>query len=167
MAWRNEMEVKTIEVINANNVRYPQRSRQTRPLSSFVRFARKIHFTSAADAPSPSDFVCHLSRFIGRAYPIGESKKGCLFCVYSFYKTEHLLRTASCRHLRGRCRWKRRKGIINYYNVLLCIFIPYRQNLAFALFCHFPRRGQQWRRKMSQNNKKGTSAAEVKWLLRT
>ena len=56
------MEVKTIEVINANNVRYPQRSRQTRPLSSFVRCARKIHFTSAANAPSPSDFVCHLSR---------------------------------------------------------------------------------------------------------
>ena len=25
-------------------------------------FNRKIHFASAADAPSPSDFVCHLSR---------------------------------------------------------------------------------------------------------
>ena len=31
------------------------------PLSSFVHFVYKCHFASAADAPSPSDFVCHLS----------------------------------------------------------------------------------------------------------
>ena len=34
----------------------------------------------------------------------------------------------------------RRKGTINYYYILICFFIPYRQNLAYALFCHFPRR---------------------------
>ena len=38
-------------------------------------FIPSSHFTSAADAPSPSDFVCHLSRFIGRACPKGESKE--------------------------------------------------------------------------------------------
>ena len=43
VAWRNEMEVKPIEVINANNVWYSQCFWRTRPLSSFTRFARKIH----------------------------------------------------------------------------------------------------------------------------
>ena len=43
-----------------------------RPLSAALL---KSHFASAADAPSPSDYVCHLSRFIGRAYPKGESKR--------------------------------------------------------------------------------------------
>ena len=64
-------------------------------------FARKIHFTSAADAPFPSDFVCrlrlrggrapfvalrHFPRFIGdispfrgRACPKGESKRNIVF----------------------------------------------------------------------------------------
>ena len=64
-------------------------------------FARKIHFTSAADAPFPSDFVCHLRlrggcapfvalrhfpRFIGdicpfrgRAYPRWESRRNIVF----------------------------------------------------------------------------------------
>ncbi len=37
-------------------------------------FIPSSHFSSAVDAPSPSDFVCHLSRFIGRACPKGESK---------------------------------------------------------------------------------------------
>ena len=40
----------------------------------------------------------------------------------------------------------RRKGTINYYFLLLCVFIPYRQNLAYALFCHFPRRRKRCRR---------------------
>ena len=31
----------------------------------------------------------------------------------------------------------RRKGTINHYFVSLCVFIPYRQNLAYAPFCHF------------------------------
>ena len=30
----------------------------------------------------------------------------------------------------------RRKGTINHYFVSLCVFIPYRQNLAYAPFCH-------------------------------
>ena len=63
-------------------------------------FARNIQFTSAADAPFPSDFVCHLRlrggrapfvalrhflRFIGgicpfrRAYPGGESRRNIVF----------------------------------------------------------------------------------------
>ena len=42
-------------------------------LSSFTRTARKIHFASAADAPFPSDFVCHLSRFTGEHTPEGKA----------------------------------------------------------------------------------------------
>ena len=45
------------------------------------------HFASATDAPSPSDFVCHLSRFIGRAFPIGESKTKIDFYVLDNLKT--------------------------------------------------------------------------------
>ena len=66
-------------------------------------FARKIHFTSAADAPFPSEFVCHLRlrggrapfvalrhfpRFIGdicpfrgRACPRGESRRNIVFTI--------------------------------------------------------------------------------------
>ena len=49
-------------------------------------FIPSSHFSSAVDAPSPSDFVCHLSRFIGRACPKGESK---IYCkIYYLIKNE-------------------------------------------------------------------------------
>ena len=38
-------------------------------------FIPSSHFTSTADVPSPSDLVCHLSHFIGKVYPKGESKQ--------------------------------------------------------------------------------------------
>ena len=85
MAWRNEMEVKTIEVCNANNIK-----------------ARKIFKKR------------NLSRL--------------------------LLALLAKSTAEVRCRWKRRTGTINHYYVLICFFIPYRQNLAYAPFCHFPRR---------------------------
>ena len=63
------MEVKTIEVFNAIE-NYGRNILKKQDLSRRLR----RDFASAVDAPSPSDFVCHLSRFIGRAYPKGESK---------------------------------------------------------------------------------------------
>lgn len=43
------------------------------PLSSFTRYARKIHFDYAANAPSLSAFGLHLSQFNGKVCPTGES----------------------------------------------------------------------------------------------
>ena len=45
------------------------------PFRQIIAENRSIcHLTSAVDAPSSSGFACHLSRFVGRAFPEGEGE---------------------------------------------------------------------------------------------
>ena len=89
-------------------------------------FARKIHFTSAADAPSPSDFVCHLRLRGGRA---------------PFVALRHFPRfIGDICPFRGRAypRWESKRNIV-FYNKKDYIFIFFRKICSLFLCFLMPR----------------------------
>ena len=74
-------------------------------------------------------YICLSAKTKSLVFPLGES------CGYGLHFAVSFGEGGSARTIEPR-----RKGTINYYFIPLCVFIPYRQNLAYALFCHFPRR---------------------------